>query len=70
MSDPSPCVSRPQEKVGVQAIVDIATLTGACIIALGGDIAGMFTPSDAAAANINAAAKASGEKVRQSVELP
>lgn len=49
-----------QEKAGCQAIVDIATLTGACMVALGTDVAGLFTPTDAAAANVNAAAKSAG----------
>ncbi|KAJ9530097.1 hypothetical protein QJQ45_023390 [Haematococcus lacustris] len=52
-----------QEKCGATTIVDTATLTGACIIALGGDIAGLFTPSDAMAAALSAAAKTTGEKV-------
>eukprot|EP00798_Chlamydomonas_sp_ICE-L_P006676 gene6676-3341_t len=52
-----------QEKCGATSIVDTATLTGACIIALGGDIAGLFSPSDAAAAAVVAASKAAGEKV-------
>lgn len=47
----------------LQAVVDIATLTGACIIALGGEVAGLFTPSDDMAASINDASKAAGEKV-------
>jgi leucyl aminopeptidase len=47
----------------VQAIVDIATLTGACIIALGGEVAGLFTPSDAMAAGLSAASNAAGEKL-------
>ncbi|GFH26675.1 cytosol_AP domain-containing protein [Haematococcus lacustris] len=52
-----------QEKCGATTVVDTATLTGACIIALGGDIAGLFTPSDAMAAALSAAAKTTGEKV-------
>jgi len=52
-----------QEKCGATSIVDAATLTGACIIALGNDIAGLFTPSDSAAAAVEKAAKAAGEKV-------
>lgn len=40
--------------------MDVATLTGACIVALGPEIAGLFTPSDAAAAAVSAAAKAAG----------
>jgi leucyl aminopeptidase len=47
----------------LQAIVDIATLTGACIIALGGEVAGLFTPSDAMAAGLSAASNAAGEKL-------
>lgn len=43
--------------------MDIATLTGACIIALGGEVAGMFTPSDAMAAGLCAASNAAGEKL-------
>jgi leucyl aminopeptidase len=50
------------ERLGVDAIVDLATLTGACIIALGNDIAGMWTPDDAIAAQITQAAEQAGEK--------
>lgn len=52
-----------QEKAGATAIVDIATLTGACIIALGGEVAGLFTPSDDMADSLSAASKAAGEKI-------
>lgn len=45
-----------------QAIVDIATLTGACMIALGSQIAGIFSNTDEAAAEYLAAARAAGEK--------
>ncbi|MBD0267555.1 MAG: leucyl aminopeptidase [Cyanobacteria bacterium Co-bin8] len=51
------------EKLGVDAIVDLATLTGACIIALGDDIAGLFTPDDGLAQEISQAAEFSGEKL-------
>lgn len=51
------------EKLGVDAIVDLATLTGACIIALGDDIAGLFTPNDELAAEIMGAAEVTGEKL-------
>lgn len=46
----------------VDKIVDLATLTGACIIALGNDIGGMFTPSDELAEELTAASKKGGEK--------
>lgn len=46
----------------VDKIVDLATLTGACIIALGNEIGGMFTPSDELAEELTAASKKGGEK--------
>lgn len=52
-----------QEKCGVDTLLDVATLTGACIVALGTQIAGLFTPSDALTASLMAASKASGEKL-------
>lgn len=58
-----------QEKCGASAIVDTATLTGACMIALGGEIAGLFSPTDAAAADVVAAAKAAGECNHQSISI-
>jgi len=50
------------EKQGVEAIVDLATLTGACIVALGTDIAGMWTPEDSLAEELTQAAQQAGEK--------
>jgi leucyl aminopeptidase len=49
-----------QEKCGAEAVVDIATLTGACMVALGPDVAGLFTPDDALAAALAAAARTAG----------
>jgi leucyl aminopeptidase len=51
------------DKLGVEAIVDLATLTGACIIALGDDIAGLFTPNDELASELQQAADTAGEKM-------
>ncbi|BAZ51809.1 peptidase M17, leucyl aminopeptidase domain-containing protein [Nostoc sp. NIES-4103] len=51
------------DKLGLDAIVDLATLTGACVIALGDDIAGLYTPDDAVASQLEKAAEASGEKI-------
>ncbi|KAG8367591.1 hypothetical protein BUALT_Bualt16G0088200 [Buddleja alternifolia] len=48
---------------GVEKIVDLATLTGACIIALGPSIAGVFTPNDDLAKEVIAASEVSGEKL-------
>ncbi|KAH1033227.1 hypothetical protein J1N35_045401 [Gossypium stocksii] len=47
---------------GVEKIVDLATLTGACVVALGPSIAGVFTPSDDLAKELFQASEASGEK--------
>ncbi|KAG7945323.1 hypothetical protein I3843_15G145900 [Carya illinoinensis] len=48
---------------GVEKIVDLATLTGACRVALGLSIAGVFTPSDDLAKEVLAASEVSGEKL-------
>ena len=45
------------------AIIDLATLTGACVIALGDEIAGLWSPDDALAGQIEAAATAAAEQV-------
>eukprot|EP00850_Spirogloea_muscicola_P014252 SM000101S09250 [mRNA] locus=s101:164179:167129:- [translate_table: standard] len=47
----------------VDAIVDLATLTGACIIALGNDIGGLFTPHESLAEELRQACAAAGEKL-------
>lgn len=46
-----------------QAIVDLATLTGAMIVALGHDYAGIFSNSDDLSSNLTAAGQAVGERV-------
>ena len=51
------------EKLGVDAIVDLATLTGACVVALGNDIAGLWSPNDDLAAELTTAAAKAGEKI-------
>ena len=50
------------DKLGLDALVDLATLTGACVIALGDDIAGLWSPDDSVAAQFAAASELSGEK--------
>ncbi|MGQ9871630.1 leucyl aminopeptidase [Leptodesmis sp.] len=51
------------EKLGVDAIVDLATLTGACVIALGDNIAGLWSPSDEIADQLLKASESAGEKL-------
>ena len=51
------------EKLQPEAIVDLATLTGACIVALGDDVAGVFTQSDDLAAELSSASKKAREHV-------
>jgi leucyl aminopeptidase len=43
------------------AVVDLATLTGACVIALGDEIAGLWSSSDGLAEALERAAVAGGE---------
>jgi leucyl aminopeptidase len=50
-----------QDRLKPKAIVDLATLTGAMIVALGHDYAGMFCNNDAFAAELLAAASGEGE---------
>jgi leucyl aminopeptidase len=45
------------------ALVDLATLTGACVVALGHYAAGLLSTKDSLAARIESAAMRSGEKV-------
>uniref|UniRef100_A0ACD5YPB2 Uncharacterized protein n=1 Tax=Avena sativa TaxID=4498 RepID=A0ACD5YPB2_AVESA len=49
-------------KQGVDKIVDLATLTGACRVALGPSIAGILTQSDELHDEVAAASEVSGEK--------
>lgn len=51
------------EKLEVDAIVDLATLTGACIVALGDDIAGLWSSQDELAEQLLQASAATGEKI-------
>ena len=51
------------EALKPDAIVDLATLTGACVVALGDDVAGLFSKDDALAAELEAAASSAMEQV-------
>lgn len=50
---------------GVDRIVDLATLTGACVVALGEDVSGAFTNNQTWCDSLLAAAKECGEDVWQ-----
>lgn len=52
-----------QETYKPKLIIDLATLTGAIMIALGKEYAGMFASDDELADNLVSASKATGEKV-------
>ena len=52
-----------QHKANAAAVVDVATLTGACMVALGSGVAGLMASEDAAAEAVAAAARKAGEKV-------
>jgi leucyl aminopeptidase len=51
------------DKLGLDAIVDLATLTGACVVALGDNIAGLWSPDDGVANQLTAASELAGEKM-------
>lgn len=51
------------EKEDPSAIIDLATLTGGVVVALGSTYAGMFCENDALRAKVEAASAASGERV-------
>ncbi len=48
-------------ELGVDRIVDLATLTGACVVALGPHTAGIFSNNEAFSGRVKAAADAAGE---------
>ncbi|MEL6964160.1 MAG: leucyl aminopeptidase, partial [Pseudomonadota bacterium] len=52
-----------QERFEPKAMIDVATLTGAVIVALGHEQAGMFSPDDSLADQLRAAGEAVGESV-------
>jgi leucyl aminopeptidase len=55
---------------GSGSLVELSTLTGACVVALGHQAAGLFTPDDGLAAELAAAAAASGERLWRLPLLP
>ena len=57
------CLIRACEVEGVDYLVDAATLTGACVVAVGGDFTGLFTDDDDFASALSAAEQQSGERV-------
>ena len=56
------CLVHARE-LGAERLVDLATLTGAIVVALGSTYAGLMSGDDAWAATVTAAAEASGELV-------
>ena len=57
------CLDYVKEKFAPARIIDLATLTGAIIISLGKEYAGLFSNDDALANDLTAAGEATGEKV-------
>lgn len=50
------------DQLGVDAVVDLATLTGACIVALGNKMSGLWTEDETLANQLAQASELSGEK--------
>ncbi|MBJ7556968.1 leucyl aminopeptidase [Marinomonas spartinae] len=53
------------ERFKPQSVVDIATLTGACVVALGGVNSGMYANNDAVASELKAASQIAADKIWQ-----
>ena len=53
------------DQLGVDAMVDLATLTGACVVALGDDMGGLFSQDEDLTVAMAAASAHSGEKIWQ-----
>eukprot|EP00971_Amphidinium_carterae_P036917 725672-Amphidinium_carterae.1 len=53
------------QKLEVDEMVELSTLTGACMVALGKEIAGLWSNDDDFAERLKASAKACGEKMWQ-----
>ena len=53
------------DQLGVDAMIDLATLTGACVVALGNHIAGLWSPDAALADEITTAAATAGDQFWQ-----
>jgi len=51
------------QRLGATHLVDVATLTGACVIALGRFISGLFSNDEAWSATVRAVADAAGDRV-------
>lgn len=56
-------LSYVQDKYKPRAIIDLATLTGAIVIALGHDFAGIFSNNDGLAQSLTSAGQSEGERV-------
>ena len=48
---------------GAEALIELSTLTGHCVVALGHQAAGLFSPDDAFAADLLAVSAAAGERL-------
>lgn len=49
-----------ETKCGAEAIIDVATLTGACMVALGTSMCGMFSPNQQLISQLKKAGSQSG----------
>jgi leucyl aminopeptidase len=51
------------KEVGCEKIIELSTLTGACMVSLGKKVAGLWTENDELAAELEQASKSTGDKV-------
>ena len=50
-----------EKNCGAEAIIDVATLTGACMVALGTSMCGMFSPNQQLVSQLKQAGSKSGD---------
>lgn len=60
MADALVCVAK---ELGCESIIELSTLTGACVVSLGKAMAGMWTSDDVLASEMQEASQKAGEKL-------
>ncbi len=53
------------KEVGCESIIELSTLTGACMVSLGKEVCGVWTANDDLAKELESASKVTGDKVRR-----
>ncbi len=57
------------KEVGCESIIELSTLTGACMVSLGKEVCGVWTANDDLAEQLASASKVTGDKVSSNFKL-